>query len=462
MGGIVPERSRETACPAEPRCRAGHRTWAAQHENRSPGGFSHGIDRPVVHSLSGEPNPVSTLARVLREVPFYARRAAIAFDAGLGWSQALHRVPLLTKPELVATLPKQWFPNGRDAKAELSTGDVELVESPGTIARVRICREASFWGLQRRRALEAVVDRSACDKQALLTVPRKGLGACHSGDPSFEERLMGPVLALNTRQSPAFWLPETMTQMLDELARHETGLLEGDPAYIATLALHATQARRKLPVRAIVAHHGLVAAPYRRAIADAFDGPLVEMLTAMEVGTLFVRATTSEAPPAMKHVGDVFVEWLPLKVATPGANRVAMMVVTHLATSVQPLVRYVLGDLAQRDADGQVLSIEGRWEDALVTPDGALVTAGAIDRALADVPGIVSYQANQSRADTIEVDVMGDAQASRVEERLAPLFAGCSLAVRKTAAWMVEASGRVRTARRHMPIEMARFVEGFA
>ncbi|GAI30740.1 unnamed protein product, partial [marine sediment metagenome] len=69
------------------------------------------------------------------------------------------------------------------------------------------------------------------------------------------------------------------------------------------------------------------------------------------------------------------------KVPTPGAKDVALVVVTTLDREVQPLVRYVLGDLVQvADAPSRfttvapLVSVEGKLDDAIVRPDGALVT----------------------------------------------------------------------------------------
>ncbi len=56
-------------------------------------------------------------------------------------------------------------------------------------------------------------------------------------------------------------------------------------------------------------------------------------------------------------------------------------------------MRYVLGDLVQV-AEGPsrfttvppLESVEGKLDDAIIRPDGALVTPGAIDRALGGAP----------------------------------------------------------------------------
>jgi phenylacetate-CoA ligase len=162
------------------------------------------------------------------------------------------------------------------------------------------------------------------------------------------------------------------------------------------------------------------------------------------------------------------VELLPARVATPGAKDVALVVVTSLDRVAMPLVRYVVGDLVQVDAAGPkrwtsvppLASVEGRVDDALVRPDGALVTAGALDRALGAVEGVRLWQVNQRTPERVELDVVTDGDAARVvveaRARLAPLLEGLELAARSTTAIPIEPSGKFRVSKRHFPLDLAR------
>jgi phenylacetate-coenzyme A ligase PaaK-like adenylate-forming protein len=111
-----------------------------------------------------------------------------------------------------------------------------------------------------------------------------------------------------------------------------------------------------------------------------------------------------------------------------------------------------------------LVSIEGRVDDALVRPDGALVTAGAIDRALEPIASIRLFQANQHTPDAVEIDVVADgaadASVDAVRSRLAPLFEGMTVTPRLATAIAVEPSGKFRVARRHFPLDLARAFEG--
>jgi hypothetical protein len=159
------------------------------------------------------------------------------------------------------------------------------------------------------------------------------------------------------------------------------------------------------------------------------------------------------------------VELLRAKVPTPGAKDVALVVVTTLDREVQPLVRYVLGDLVQV-AEGPsrfttvppLASVEGKLDDAVFRPDGALITPGAIDRALGGTPPR-AYQVIQRDPQTIEIEVVGGAPEA-VRAALAPLFEGMNVTARAATAIAVEPNGKYRISRRLQPLSLADLFEG--
>jgi hypothetical protein len=159
------------------------------------------------------------------------------------------------------------------------------------------------------------------------------------------------------------------------------------------------------------------------------------------------------------------VELLRAKVPTPGASDVALVVVTTLDREVQPLVRYVLGDLVQV-AEGSsrfttvppLATVEGKLDDAILRPDGALVTPGAIDRTIATV-GPRAYQVVQHDAANVEIEVVGAAPEA-AQAALAPLFAGMNLTARPATAIAVEPNGKYRISRRVAPASNCELFEG--
>ena len=161
------------------------------------------------------------------------------------------------------------------------------------------------------------------------------------------------------------------------------------------------------------------------------------------------------------------VELLAAKVPTPGAENVALVVVSTLDRTAQPLLRFVVGDLVQVAPSAPrrfttvpaLASIEGRVQDAVLRPDGALVTTGAIDRALDALADVRDFQVTQATPTDVTVDVVprgaGDAVLAQVRDALAPLFGALRVDVRRATAIAAEPSGKFRIVRRAFPIDVA-------
>jgi phenylacetate-CoA ligase len=420
---------------------------------------------------------MDAISRAIHEIPFYARHREKM--AGERLEDVLPKLPLLFKKDVRKALPKAWVPAGRDVRAELESGDLELVETSGsTEDRLNILWDRDWWLRQEERSMRTnpLVDRAMSGafgpyKEAILTTPVCGGGVCHIGDLTYEERLDEHRIFLNMRADPTFWLPDDKTRMLDEIERHGTVGLEADPAYLAALSLHAHALGRRVPVHAsgfTQLTYASTTAAHVRSIRKAYDGTLVQLYGASEVGVLFM-----EGDDGLLHHSPIttHVELLPAKVPTPGAKDVALVVVTTLDRIAQPLLRFVVGDLVQVDWNGPrrfspvppLVSIEGRVQDALLRRDGGLVTTGALDRALEPLVAIEQYQARQADAEHVEVDVVvcADARASSIEadarERLVPLLGdGVALDVRRVTAVAPEPSGKFRVSKREVPLDVTK------
>lgn len=408
---------------------------------------------------------VASIRTALLRVPFYAKQNLAAPDEGASLDDALRRLPLLTRDRVRSTLPKAWLPDGRDVKAELAAGKVAVVETGAAEARVRVLFDASWWRAQEARALaihpraaSAIAGELGPYRDAVLWVPERGTGACGSGDPEYDERLEGPRLHLNSRQDPTFWSEVVMSRMLDELALHETKGLLADPFYLTELARHAAVQGRKLDVKGFVAlTRALPTAAHREAIKRVFPGPVIDVFAARAAGTLFVEGDDGKMhhAPSATHV-----ELLRAKVETPNAKDVALVVVTTLDREVQPLVRYVLGDLVSI-AEGKpryttvppIEAVEGSIDDAIVRPDGALVTPRALDRAIAQASPR-AYQVVQRTPTDVEVEVVGAAPES-VREALALLLDGMKIEARAATSIGVEPNGKYRVSRRAIPLALS-------
>jgi phenylacetate-CoA ligase len=426
-----------------------------------------------------EARALAALARATTEIPFYVKRGGSEVDPHGSLAGALSGMPLLFKNDIRATLPRQWVPQGRDLKAELASGDLELVETSGSTGdRTRILWDKGWWLRQEERGMRTnpVVARAmdgahGAYREAVLTTPVCGLGTCHTGDSTYEERVDGRYVFLNMRPDPAFWKPDDMTRMLDEIARHETVGLESDPTYLAALARHAERAAREIAVGGFATlTYAMTSAAHLRPIRRALRAPSFQLYGSSEVGVLFMEGDDRRLHhcPLTTHV-----ELLPIAAPTPGARGVALVVVTTMDRVAQPLLRFVVGDLVQVDRGAEsrfttvppLVSMEGRVQDALLRPDGALVTAGAVDRALAPLEGVAAYQVDQRTPAEIEVDIVPEAGASGsllddVGARLSALLPDMKVSPRTATAIAAEPSGKYRLSRRHFPLALGRVFAG--
>jgi phenylacetate-CoA ligase len=419
--------------------------------------------------------------RALGEIPFYLNRAGSRSrhsSPGAPLAEVLRGVPLLFKKDVRSALPKQWVPAGRDVRAEIDSGALELVETSGSTGdRLRILWDRGWWMRQEARGMRtnpvvaAAMDGAHGDyRESVLTTPACSLDTCHVGDLPYEDRKDERHLFLNTRTDPVFWTPEEQIRMLDELALHATVGLESDPVYLALLARFAQRARRRIDVKGFVQlTYAFTTRAHLKAIAEVFSGPVLQLYGASEAGVMFM-----EGEDAILHHAPftTHVELLRARVPTPGAEDVAIAVVTTIDRVAMPLLRFVVGDLGQVKANGPrrwtsvppLASVEGRLDDAIVRPDGALVTAGAIDRALAPVDGVILWQANQRSPGRLELDVVPSGDSARVVEearsRLVPLLEGIQLSARSAAAIPIEPSGKFRVSKRHFPLDLARCFDG--
>jgi len=424
------------------------------------------VSQDAEHAL----RTVRAIRGALANVPFYAKQGLSAPAEAAELDTALAALPLLTAARIRPTLPKAWVPEGRDAKAELASGKLAVVETGLAESRIRLLWDGAWWRSQEARALgvsakvASALAAGHAYRDAVLWVPERGTGSCGSGDPEYEERLEGNRLHLNSRQDPTFWSESVMTRMLDELARHETNGLLADPFYLDVLARHAAVLGRRLDVRGFVGlTRGLTTAAHREALARVYlPANVVQVYGAREAGILFVQADDG----LMHHAPfTTHVELLRAKVPTPGAEDVALVVVTTLDREVQPLVRYVIGDLVQvADAPSRfttvppLVSVEGKLDDAILRPDGAIVTPGAIDRAIA-AASPRAYQVVQRDASSLELEVVGGSPEA-AQAALAPLLEGMTITARPATAIAVEPNGKYRISRRIAPLAGYGLFEG--
>jgi phenylacetate-CoA ligase len=178
--------------------------------------------------------------------------------------------------------------------------------------------------------------------------------------------------------------PDTWREYLAELQRRRLPWLHGYPSVLALLAAYLIEHHASLgyDVRWITVGAENLLPSQAAAIERAFG-----VRPRQHYGMAEAVANASECPQGCLHVDEdfSFVEFVPL--AAAGAYRI---VGTNFTNPAFPLIRYDVGDIAYVSGrtcvcgrPGRIIDrIEGRREDYVLLPDGALI--GRLDHIFKD------------------------------------------------------------------------------
>jgi phenylacetate-CoA ligase len=407
----------------------------------------------------------AALETALADVPFYERWRPLDPGPGTPIHARFAALPVLTKRDTRAHMPRGFIPKGRDFRAGLESGELELVATSGTTEdRNTIAWHQPWWDASELAAAglhhglgEIITGRQ---REAVLTTPLCAGTVCHAGDLPMAERTLGRLLFLNQKSDPNFWTPADLDRMLDELRQFQPELLEADPAYLAVLARHAVRQGAAVPApRFVSLTYEFPSHVHYRAIRRLFpDTPVLSSYGSTETGHVF-----TECEHGRFHQNAAFcrVDFQPLREAHGGpcAGRI---LVSMLRNPWVSLLRFDVGDLVRlADAPcpcGRALgltleSVEGRTRDLTFDARGRAVTVGQLDRQLAAVEGLLSYQVEQPAPLQYRIRfVAAPGTESRVgaqaADRLRSLYgAAAEIVPRPESAIAAEPSGKFRLAR---------------
>jgi phenylacetate-CoA ligase len=220
---------------------------------------------------------------------------------------------------------------------------------------------------------------------------------------------------LSTRLLSAFEMNEsTMSQYLDLL---EGGHCRQVFAYPSAVYLLCVQARkqgrdlRRLGIKAVFVT-GEVLFPYQRElIAETLNAPVADGYGGRDSGCI-----AHECPQGGMHVfaDSMIVELIDAECRPVPAGEAGEIVVTDLYSHEAPFIRYATGDIAvfsaRRCACGRSLPllerIEGRSNDAVVTPDGRIINSLALIYPVREVEGIEQFRIRQKQVDCFHVQIV--------------------------------------------------------
>ena len=323
-----------------------------------------------------------------QEVPLY--HAAPADD--------FFQRPIIGKRELRENFPGNFLRAGQDLDALLASKAVELEHTSGSSEeRTAVLFGHGWWNEQEARVLRLnhfvarVLDAHPHARRATLVPPVCNGLVCFSNFMSKTARTVDTTLYVNQSRIPFLQTEAELARMAEEILEWSPVFLDLDPVHGAWFALYCERNGIRLPsVKFILSSYEFESVVHRRVMQRVFGVPVFNLYGSTETGHLLMENEAGAMKPSLDNVFYEIVE--------PDARGVGSLVVTTLTNEIMPLVRYRIGDLAERCVQPYTTDyvIHGRARDALVRGDGQRVTTREVDRCFANVGGILHYQLRQA------------------------------------------------------------------
>jgi phenylacetate-coenzyme A ligase PaaK-like adenylate-forming protein len=274
-----------------------------------------------------------------------------------------------------------------------TTGDRLPVLSAGEDYVFKMLRVLSTLGGEHRARL-------AGGRIAHLMSPVCNGTECHRDmNDSFETRLSGTVLTLNSGMSPMLFSEQRLQSLVDDIRRHEATVLRSDAAYAMALARYVLKKKPDLPQLDYVTVSASVPSRYHvRALERAFGCPVMETygMTELQGGSTVACESGHQHLPHDVAI----VEILDSQARPVSPGQMGRIHLTTLRRSVMPFLRYQTSDLACAVPEpcgcGRVEPVMGmvlgRVDDLVVKTDGKPLTPRVLDEALfASIPGGIAW-----------------------------------------------------------------------
>ena len=264
---------------------------------------------------------------------------------------------------------------------------------------------------------------------------------------------------IRSRLLPAFEMSDArLADFLAVLHAKRPRMLFGYPSALARVAEYAATAgvaMDNLGVRVAFVTSERLYDHQRTAIAHTFNCAVANGYGGRDAG--FVA---HECPHGGMHVTaeDIVVEVIGKDGGAVPDGEAGEIVVTHLATSDFPFIRYRTGDIAAFDtspcACGRGLptirEIEGRTTDFVVAADGTVIHGLALIYVLRDLPSIRAFKIVQHSVNLVSVELVAapgfsaDTEASIVEGFRKRLGVAVTVQLQQVDSISPEPSGKFR------------------
>jgi len=325
-------------------------------------------------------------------------------------TEGFSRRPLIGKRELRENFPRNFLRPGQDLDALLAAKSVELEHTSGSSEeRTAVLFGRGWWSEQEARVLRlngfvaGVLDAHPRARRATLVPPVCNGLVCFSNYTSRTARTVDATLFVNQARIPFLLTAEESARMAGEILDWGPQFLDLDPVHGAWFALYCERRGIVFPsVKFILCSYEFVSVAHRKILRRVFGVPVFNLYGSTETGHLLMENERGEMRPSLENVYCEIVE--------PDGRGVGSLVVTTLTNEIMPLVRYRIGDLAERRERPYATDylVHGRQRDRLLRRDGQPVTTLEADRCFAEADGILHYQLRQTETGECELQYIPD------------------------------------------------------
>jgi len=362
--------------------------------------------------LIREPTPFSRLDELLpswRKIPLY--------QYALG-KPDFSRLPFITKHDLRRDFPHNFLGGGQNLESLLQEKIIELEHTSGTSdERTPVIFGRGWWNEQEARVLRLnsfvgdVLDKHPQARRATLTPPVCNGLVCFSNWHSKSARTLDTTLFVNLARIPFVLSEKEFARMAWEISEWSPQFLDLDPVHGAWFALYCERNGLRFPsVKFILCSYEFVSVVHRRIIGRVLGVPVFNLYGSTETGHLLMENGHCDMKPSEENV---FYE-----IIAPDERGVGDLVVTTLTNQFMPLLRYRIGDLAERveKPDGTTYRVHGRSGDALLRHDGRRVTTLDVDECFVGVGGVVHYHLRQQADGDCRLQYLPDGTGPSVDD----------------------------------------------
>jgi phenylacetate-CoA ligase len=333
---------------------------------------------------------------VWRAVPLY-RDSLARVNCQRADFDCFQRLPVMAKPEMRHNFPQNFLPAGQTLDSLLEQNLVELEHTSGTSSeRLPVIFARGWWNAQEERALRLnslvtkVLDEHPHARRATITSPSCNGLTCPTVWMSRDQRTIGNALFVNLARIPFLISEAELLHMAAEVADWSPQFLDVDPVHGARFALYCEQHGLKFPsLKFILCSYEFVSVVHRNILVRVFGVPIFNLYGSTETGHLLMEDERGQMKPSYDTA---FFE-----IVDVDARSIGDLVITTLTNDYMPLLRYRIGDLAERHVQSceNHYTVHGRARDALVARDGQRVTTWHVDQCFVEAGGIAHYELRQ-------------------------------------------------------------------